>query len=49
MDECKPWAGGWLYNGNHLDMFWTFGADGKSYLDEKLKVKRCTLTLSNPR
>lgn len=29
---------GWLYRGKHLDMFWTFNDDGKSYLDEKLKA-----------
>ncbi len=28
---------GWFYEGKHLDMFWTFNADGTSYLDEKLK------------
>ena len=31
-------ADGWLYHGKHLDMFWTFNEDGKSYLDEKLKA-----------
>ncbi|TVR91961.1 MAG: isochorismatase family protein [Spirochaetaceae bacterium] len=31
-------ADGWLYRGKHLDMFWTFDEDGKSYLDEKLKA-----------
>ena len=30
---------GWFYLGKHLDMFWTFDANGDSYLDEKLKVK----------
>lgn len=30
-------AEGWFYHGKHLDMFWTFDADGNSYLDEKLK------------
>ena len=29
---------GWFYHGRHLDMFWNFTADGKSYLDEKLKA-----------
>lgn len=29
---------GWFYHGKHLDMFWTFNADGTSYLDEKLKA-----------
>jgi len=29
---------GWYYQGKHLDMFWTFTEDGKSYLDEKLKA-----------
>lgn len=29
---------GWFYHGKHLDMFWTFTEDGKSYLDEKLKA-----------
>jgi nicotinamidase-related amidase len=29
---------GWFYHGKHLDMFWNFTADGKSYLDEKLKA-----------
>lgn len=28
---------GWFYHGRHLDMFWNFTPDGKSYLDEKLK------------
>ncbi|MFW6288893.1 MAG: cysteine hydrolase [Spirochaetota bacterium] len=28
---------GWFYHGKHLDMFWNFTPDGKSYLDEKLK------------
>mgnify|MGYP003676969943 CR=1 FL=1 len=28
---------GWHYHGKHLDMFWTFDEDGRSYLDEKLK------------
>jgi nicotinamidase-related amidase len=31
-------ADGWFYHGKHLDMFWTFNADGTSYLDEKLKA-----------
>lgn len=31
-------ADGWFYHGKHLDMFWTFNEDGKSYLDEKLKA-----------
>jgi nicotinamidase-related amidase len=31
-------ANGWFYHGKHLDMFWNFTEDGKSYLDEKLKV-----------
>ena len=31
-------ADGWLYRGKHLDMFWTFNEDGRSYLDEKLKA-----------
>ena len=31
-------AEGWFYLGKHLDMFWTFDADGDSYLDEKLKA-----------
>ena len=30
--------GGWMYYGRHLDMFWNFDDDGKSYLDEKLKT-----------
>mmetsp|Transcript_28076 Transcript_28076/g.52693 ORF Transcript_28076/g.52693 Transcript_28076/m.52693 type:complete len:307 (+) Transcript_28076:275-1195(+) len=30
-------ADGWCYYGRHLDMFWNFRSDGKSYLDEKLK------------
>ena len=29
---------GWFYHGKHLDMFWTFDEDGRSYLDEKLKT-----------
>ena len=29
---------GWFYHGKHLDMFWNFTEDGKSYLDEKLKA-----------
>ena len=29
---------GWFYHGKHLDMFWTFDEDGRSYLDEKLKA-----------
>ena len=29
---------GWFYDSKHLDMFWSFGPDGKSYLDEKLKA-----------
>ena len=28
---------GWFYHGRHLDMFWNFDDNGKSYLDEKLK------------
>ena len=31
-------ADGWFYHGKHLDMFWNFDANGKSYLDEKLKA-----------
>ncbi len=31
-------ADGWFYHGKHLDMFWNFTPDGKSYLDEKLKA-----------
>jgi nicotinamidase-related amidase len=31
-------ADGWFYHGKHLDMFWNFTEDGKSYLDEKLKA-----------
>jgi len=31
-------AAGWFYHGKHLDMFWTFDENGKSYLDEKLKA-----------
>ena len=31
-------AGGWFYHGKHLDMFWNFDENGKSYLDEKLKA-----------
>ncbi|MEM8742380.1 MAG: cysteine hydrolase [Pseudomonadota bacterium] len=31
-------ADGWFYHGKHLDMFWTFDADGASYLDKKLKA-----------
>ncbi len=31
-------ADGWFYHGKHLDMFWTFDENGKSYLDEKLKA-----------
>ena len=30
---------GCLYMGRHLDMFWNFTPDGKSYLDEKLKAR----------
>ncbi|MFW6313244.1 MAG: cysteine hydrolase [Spirochaetota bacterium] len=30
-------SAGWFYHGKHLDMFWNFTPDGKSYLDEKLK------------
>lgn len=33
----KEIADGWLYRSSHLDMFWTFTSQGKSYLDEKLK------------
>ena len=29
---------GCFYHGEHLDMFWTFDDEGKSYLDEKLKA-----------
>jgi len=29
---------GWFYHGKHLDMFWTFDEQGRSYLDEKLKA-----------
>ncbi len=32
-------ADGWFYHGKHLDMFWTFNADGNSYLDRKLKER----------
>jgi nicotinamidase-related amidase len=28
---------GWFYHGKHLDMFWNFDDQGRSYLDEKLK------------
>ena len=31
-------ADGWSYHGKHLDMFWTFDENGRSYLDEKLKA-----------
>ena len=31
-------SAGWFYHGKHLDMFWTFDEQGKSYLDEKLKT-----------
>ena len=31
-------AEGWFYHGKHLDMFWTFDENGRSYLDEKLKA-----------
>ncbi len=31
-------ADGWFYHGKHLDMFWTFDDQGRSYLDEKLKA-----------
>ncbi len=31
-------SAGWFYHGKHLDMFWTFDEQGKSYLDEKLKA-----------
>lgn len=31
-------AQGWFYLGKHLDMFWTFDENGRSYLDEKLKA-----------
>ncbi len=34
----KERSEGWFYHGKHLDMFWTFTEDGKSYLDEKLKA-----------
>lgn len=30
---------GWYYQGKHLDMFWTYNEDGRSYLDEKLKAQ----------
>jgi nicotinamidase-related amidase len=29
---------GWFYQGKHLDMFWNFDEQGRSYLDEKLKA-----------
>jgi len=29
---------GWFYHSTHLDMFWTFDDNGKSYMDEKLKA-----------
>lgn len=29
---------GWFYHGKHLDMFWNFDEEGRSYLDEKLKA-----------
>ena len=29
---------GWFYLGKHLDMFWTFDEQGRSYLDTKLKA-----------
>ncbi|MFO7855004.1 MAG: isochorismatase family protein [Paracoccaceae bacterium] len=29
---------GWFYHGKHLDMFWTFDPDGRSYLDKKLEA-----------
>ncbi|TVR26352.1 MAG: isochorismatase family protein [Ilumatobacter sp.] len=29
-------ADGWFYLGQHLDMFWTFDDEGRSYLDRKL-------------
>ena len=29
-------ADGWFYLGQHLDMFWTFDEEGRSYLDRKL-------------
>jgi len=32
-------AAGWFYLGTHLDMFWTFDDQGRSYLDEKLKAE----------
>ena len=32
-------ADGWFYLGKHLDMFWTFDEQGRSYLDEKLKAE----------
>jgi len=32
-------AEGWFYHSKHLDMFWVFRPDGKSYLDEKLKAE----------
>jgi nicotinamidase-related amidase len=33
----KEVSDGWFYHGKHLDMFWTYDENGKSYLDEKLK------------
>lgn len=42
LSEIEPddqeMADGWFYHSEHLDMFWTFDDDGKSYLDEKLKA-----------
>ncbi|KAL7568042.1 hypothetical protein ACA910_020763 [Epithemia clementina (nom. ined.)] len=35
----EEYAGGWFYQGRHLDMFWNFDENGKSYLDEKLKAE----------
>lgn len=30
---------GWFYHGKHLDMFWTFDPDGRSYLDRMLEAR----------
>lgn len=42
LSEIEPdeqeMADGWFYHSEHLDMFWTFDDEGKSYLDEKLKA-----------
>jgi nicotinamidase-related amidase len=32
-------AEGWFYHGKHLDMFWTFDPDGRSYLDRMLESR----------